>query len=47
MVESMIDAGRAPGRRLRAVGILGGSSDQATADYYRRLNQVVQARLGG
>ena len=36
----------APGR-LRVIGILGGSSDQATADYYRRLNSAVQARLGG
>lgn len=47
MTESAIDAGHAPGKRLRVVGILGGSSDQATADYYRRLNQAVQARLGG
>jgi aspartate racemase len=29
------------------IGILGGSSDQATADYYRRINQAVNARLGG
>lgn len=47
MNETTIDAGRGPGKRLRVVGILGGSSDQATADYYRRLNQAVQARLGG
>lgn len=47
MVEPAIDSGRAPGKRLRMVGILGGSSDQATADYYRRLNQAVQERLGG
>ncbi|MGB5102482.1 MAG: aspartate/glutamate racemase family protein [Steroidobacteraceae bacterium] len=47
MLESAQDNGRAPGKRLRVVGILGGSSDQATADYYRRPNQAVQARLGG
>jgi aspartate racemase len=29
------------------IGILGGSSDQSTADYYRRINQAVNARLGG
>jgi aspartate racemase len=34
-------------RRLRVIGILGGSSDQATADYYRRLNDAVRERLGG
>jgi aspartate racemase len=28
------------------IGLLGGSSDQATADYYRRINQAVNARLG-
>lgn len=32
---------------MRRIGILGGSSDQATADYYRRLNAVVNDRLGG
>lgn len=47
MLESANDTGRASGKRLRVVGILGGSSDQATADYYRRLNRVVQLRLGG
>lgn len=36
-----------PATRLRVIGILGGSSDQATADYYRRLNLAVKARLGG
>lgn len=47
MAESIRDLGRVPGNRLRVIGILGGSSDQATADYYRRLNATVQARLGG
>ena len=32
---------------MKRIGILGGSSDQATADYYRRLNQEVNRRLGG
>jgi len=32
---------------MKRIGILGGSSDQATADYYRQLNAVVKARLGG
>ncbi len=32
---------------MKRIGILGGSSDQATADYYRRLNEAVNNRLGG
>ncbi len=32
---------------MKRIGILGGSSDQATADYYRRLNAEVNKRLGG
>ena len=32
---------------MKRIGILGGSSDQATADYYRRLNAAVNRRLGG
>ena len=32
---------------MKVIGILGGSSDQATAEYYRLLNQAVRARLGG
>jgi aspartate racemase len=32
---------------LKVIGILGGSSDQATADYYRLLNDGVRKRLGG
>ncbi|HVJ53722.1 MAG TPA: aspartate/glutamate racemase family protein [Aliidongia sp.] len=32
---------------MKRIGILGGSSDQATADYYRRLNKAVNDRLGG
>jgi aspartate racemase len=33
--------------RLNRIGILGGSSDQATTDYYTRLNRAVNARAGG
>lgn len=32
---------------MKRIGILGGSSDQATADYYRRLNAATNERLGG
>lgn len=32
---------------IKVIGILGGSSDQATAEYYRLLNDAVRARLGG
>ncbi len=32
---------------MKRIGILGGSSDQATAEYYRRLNSAVNRRLGG
>jgi len=32
---------------MKTIGILGGSSDQSTADYYRRINQAVNQRLGG
>ena len=32
---------------MKRIGILGGSSDQATAEYYSLLNQAVRARLGG
>ena len=32
---------------MKRLGILGGSSDQATAEYYRRLNLAVNRRLGG
>lgn len=32
---------------MKVIGILGGSSDQSTAEYYRLLNQAVRARLGG
>jgi aspartate racemase len=32
---------------VKRIGILGGSSDQATAEYYRRLNHAVNLRLGG
>jgi aspartate racemase len=32
---------------MKRIGILGGSSDQATADYYRRFNDAARARFGG
>lgn len=32
---------------MKRIGMLGGSSDQATADYYRRLNKAANDRLGG
>jgi aspartate racemase len=32
---------------MKRIGILGGSSDQSTAHYYKRLNQVTNDRLGG
>ncbi|MCA1363362.1 amino acid racemase [Bradyrhizobium sp. IC3069] len=32
---------------MKCIGLLGGSSDQATADYYRQLNLLVKQRLGG
>jgi aspartate racemase len=32
---------------VKRIGILGGSSDQATTEYYRRLNAAVNRRLGG
>jgi aspartate racemase len=33
--------------KLKRIGILGGSSNQATSDYYTRLNDAVRNRLGG
>jgi aspartate racemase len=32
---------------MRTIGILGGMSDQATAEYYRLINHAVNQRLGG
>ncbi|WP_229333670.1 aspartate/glutamate racemase family protein [Glaciecola sp. MH2013] len=32
---------------MKTIGILGGMSNQATAEYYRMLNEKVNARLGG
>jgi aspartate racemase len=32
---------------MRRIGILGGSSDQATVDYYRRFNEEANRRFGG
>lgn len=33
--------------KMKRIGILGGSSDQATAEYYRQFNSSVKQRLGG
>ncbi|MBI2994566.1 MAG: aspartate/glutamate racemase family protein [Gammaproteobacteria bacterium] len=33
--------------RIKTIGILGGMSDQATAEYYRLINAAVNERLGG
>ena len=33
--------------RQRTIGILGGMSNQATSEYYRLLNERLNARLGG
>ena len=32
---------------MKRIGILGGASNISTADYYRRLNEAINARLGG
>jgi aspartate racemase len=32
---------------MRRIGILGGASDQATIDYYRRFNKILNDRFGG
>jgi len=44
----------APGRQggteqddMQKIGLIGGLSWVSTADYYRRLNRIAQARLGG
>ncbi len=34
-------------KRIKRIGVLGGSSDQATAVYYARLNKAANERLGG
>lgn len=33
-------------RPMKTIGILGGMSDQATAEYYRMINKIVNNRLG-
>lgn len=33
--------------QMKTIGVLGGMSDQATAEYYRLINAAVNARLGG
>ena len=33
--------------RMKTIGVLGGMSNQATAEYYRLINEAVNARLGG
>lgn len=39
---------RLPDRQhMRTIGVLGGMSNQATAEYYRLINEAVNARLGG
>jgi aspartate racemase len=47
MTDTTTDAARAEPVFPKVIGILGGSSDQATAEYYRLINQRVRARLGG
>ena len=32
---------------MQTIGVLGGMSDQATAEYYRLINEAVNTRLGG
>jgi len=32
---------------MKTIGVLGGMSNQATAEYYRLINEAVNARLGG
>ena len=44
-IEGSIVTGSVSG--LKRIGILGGSSDQATVDYYVRLNKAVNHRKGG
>lgn len=34
-------------RQMKTIGVLGGMSNQATAEYYRLINEAVNARLGG
>ncbi len=33
--------------RQRTIGVLGGMSNQATGEYYRLINERLNARLGG
>lgn len=35
------------GADMKVIGVLGGMSNQATAEYYRLINEAVNARLGG
>ena len=32
---------------MKTIGLIGGMSWESTADYYRRLNELVKQRLGG
>jgi len=41
------DRNRTSEANVRTIGILGGMSNQATAEYYRMINDAVNARLGG
>jgi hypothetical protein len=44
-----LEQAKAPDRRrpMRTIGVLGGMSNQAAAEYYRMINEGVNARLGG
>ncbi|MFB0912882.1 MAG: aspartate racemase, partial [Glaciecola sp.] len=33
--------------KMKTIGILGGMSNQATSEYYRMINELVNQRLGG
>lgn len=33
--------------RMERIDLLGGSSEQARAEYYRQLNSLIKQRLGG
>ncbi|KAK3615628.1 hypothetical protein LTR56_026470 [Elasticomyces elasticus] len=43
--NARLDIGALP--QMKTIGVLGGMSNQATAEYYRLINQAVNERLGG
>ncbi|KAK1083182.1 hypothetical protein LTR33_003427 [Friedmanniomyces endolithicus] len=43
--NAQLDIGALP--QMKTIGVLGGMSNQATAEYYRLINQAVNERLGG